>query len=99
MKALFFIKTAMVIMGLLIIIGFGLIVYKIADKNQTSKVKSALPQKVIPMALGENIISVTPCGEYVCVLVSDQTRTDTLYVLDPKAGHTLNKISFEKQDH
>lgn len=98
MKTITVIKTIMGLMALLILAGFILIATKISEKTTNSKVKSTPPITNVHLSDEENVTSMTSCGDFVCLLITGQPRSSTLFVIDPASGSVLRTIPFNKSE-
>lgn len=98
MKTLAIIKAITIILGILILTGFILVVVKISEKSQNSKPIIMPPHSDIVLSDEENITTMTPCGDFVCVLVTGEARTSSVFVLDPSSGTLQRRIVFNKSE-
>lgn len=98
MNTLTAIKTCMIIMGILIIAAFGLIVNKIAQKNEIGNVKSTGAVTQIEIPIEQDTLSLSPCGNHACVLASGNARESRLFVINPENGQIMQTVKFIKKD-
>lgn len=98
MNTLKAIKASMIIMGILIIAAFGLIINKIAQKNEVGNVKSTAAFTQIEIPTEEDISSLSPCGAYACVLATGAARESRLFVINPENGQIVRTVKFIKKD-
>lgn len=98
MNTLKAIKASMIIMGVLIMVGFGLIINKIAQKNQLGNLKDKSDGVEINLTTSQSISFMTPCGAFVCVLATGAPRENHLFVINPENGAVVQTIKFMNKD-
>lgn len=92
-------------MTLLLVSGFALVLYKVADKQTQSKLKtqSAIQQPILQdesektinrnnQVNVEQVISMVNCGEDVCLLTNNNSFNQRLIVIHPQSGMVKQKI-------
>jgi len=80
-------------MGLIILLGIGLVGYKLTDLNQKSKSVETI-QTDIPLVFPENITEVEPCGEKLCLMTVGHKKGRRLIIVDPETGHLSSIVTF-----
>ncbi|MBE6456121.1 MAG: hypothetical protein IJC11_04365 [Alphaproteobacteria bacterium] len=105
MKLVVFFKILVTVMTLLLVSGFALVLYKVADKQTQSKLKtqSAIQQPILSgiseksinlnnQANVEQVISMVNCGEDICLLTSTGSFNQRLIVIHPQSRTVKQKI-------
>lgn len=105
MKLVVFFKILVTVMTLLLVSGFALVLYKVADKQTQSKLKtqSAIQQPILQdesektinrnnQVNVEQVISMVNCGEDICLLTNNNSFNQRLIVIHPQSGMVKQKI-------
>lgn len=92
-------------MTLLLVSGFALVLYKVADKQTQSKLKtqSAIQQPILQdesektinrnnQVNVEQVISMVNCGEDICLLTNNNSFNQRLIVIHPQSRTVKQKI-------
>lgn len=91
MKPLLFVKASTIVMGILILAGFGLIAYKVSEKNTSRKVKNA-----------DTTVLMTPSAVLCASDETTRAKTNDLSTgasNDPATSGLLQNISLEADEH
>lgn len=99
MKMLYIVKTIVFLMSALLVAGFAFLFVKIAEKQTQSKSKNVPLAQVVsveqaPTALSEteSLISMSACGEFVCLLAQGHVKGSRLLIIQPKTGTIQNVL-------
>lgn len=105
MKMLYIVKTIVFLMSALLVAGVAFLFVKIAEKQSQSKLKNDVIAPVnisnetqAHLTATESIVSMTACGEFVCLLTQGNSNGERLLIVQPKTGQIQHILSLKNQE-
>lgn len=92
------VKTAVAVMGALIVAGFILVFVKIADRADKSKIQNVAVGREALLSFGETPAALASCGAYACLLTQGGAVGARLLVIDPDKGSIRHAVSLTETD-
>ena len=85
-------------MAFFIVIGFSLVVYKLAEKGQKIKYSSEIQSEMV-LEFSESIREMIACGEKVCLMTEGFNGGSRLIIVNPEIGKVSGVITFKEKEN
>lgn len=95
MKMLLIAKISVFIMTFLILAGLTVVVLKITDNVQKNKPQNQ--SGFIELSENEQIIHLSPCDKYLCLLTEKSGQQNRLLIMNPNTGKIRHHILLKTQ--
>lgn len=96
MNILTLIKTAVVIMTLMIIAGFTFVFFKITNKPDKIKHQNPVIVSQSLLTFGETPVEISSCGIYLCLLTQGGKTGGRILIIDPERGQLKHILPLER---
>lgn len=98
MNILTLVKTAVVIMTLMIIVGFTFVFLKITNKPDKIKHQNPMIVSESLLTFGETPVEISPCSVYLCLLTQGGSTGGRLLIIDPESGQLKHILPLKRSE-